>query len=751
MAKKGKDALQRESCEVYYHFDVEQDLGEGGNAKVFIATTKEDGSEVALKLLQKKNEESESRFADEVSIMCEWYPKVGGILPIIKADIDHFWYSMPIAIPIIEKVKSISDDRIETVVEYIIDLCTTLSQLHSNGISHRDIKPDNIYIYQDKPCFGDFGLVDFPDKENNKTRNDRGLGAVFTIAPEMKRNPVDQDGRKADVYSLAKTLWMLLTLEEKGFDGKYNRMDDEHRLANFNGLETAYLVEIEKLLAWATENDPIKRPAIDEFKEMLVKWRPSNADSEIAQRNEWRFMIEAAFGGFSPSSCEFRDVDEIVRILNVIGKSSAYNHMLFSKGGLDFTSAMRAPEEGCIYLYNRPFWTIIKPKALYFESFRDCRWNYFLLEADHLDYIYNDNEDEDLVEDNPGHYVPSTYVEYGVYDYDEGTPYPKGYKHVNRYTRGKFLIVLKGGPYNKIPSTYDGRHVYCTNIEFRDYLKDLEAALNKVKADYPEYQEHNLLGSMFFQKNPFADRMPDMELPDLGPTLPDGSGFVESQFQGWNFSDIIGGIPSDQGNLDYYLKVMVNDRGFRPFAPLCEFYYLAQDGSFKKSENHQMENPFFIQGREQIKQVYEAIMNRVFEICSEYDQDSVRNSFSLEIRWKRNAIPQYLFTKADIENVMRNADDRISNKLVICDDGHVMIVPFEENARLFCVVHFAWGGFKRYVGKYSSLSTLDETYNDSLACWLEYLKTGEYQFCDENMFCDEEATLSEIKQIMEID
>lgn len=724
-------------------------MGEGGNAKVFIAKTKPDGPKVALKLLQKRNEESESRFRDEVSIMCKWQPKVGGILPILKADLDHFWYSMPIATPIIEKVKSINNNRIETIVDYIINLSTTLSQLHGNGISHRDIKPDNIYIYQDTPCFGDFGLVDFPDKENNKTRNDKGIGAIFTIAPEMKRNPVDQDGTKADVYSLAKTLWMLLTLEEKGFDGQYNRMDDEHRLSAHEGLGKCYLVEIEKLLIKATENDPDLRPNIVEFRDYLCSWKKS-IEQGITQQNEWEFLLETALGGFSPRSCTFENVDDIVRILNAIGKSSAYNHMLFSRGGLDFTSARRATEKDCIYLYNRPFWTIIKPKALYFESFNDCCWNYFLLEADHLNYIYNDNEYEDLVEDTPGHYVPSTYVEYGVYDYDEGTPYPEGYKHVNRYTQGKFLIVLKKGPYNQIPSTYDGRHVYCTNNEFRDYLINLEAALNKVKADCPEYQEYNLLGSNLFQKNPFADRMPELEMPDLGPTLPNGSDFVESQFQGWNFSDIIGGIPSGIGNLDYYLKVKVNDLGFSPFAPLPEFYFLAQDGSFKKSENHQMESPFFIQGRKQIKQVYEAIMNRVFEICSEYDKDSVRNSFSLEIRWKRNAIPQYLFTKADIENVMRNADDRFSNKLVICDDGQVMIVRCEENAHLFCVVHTAWGGFNRYVGKYSSLSTLDETYNDSLACWLEYLKTGEYQFCDENMFCDEGATLSEIKQIMEI-
>ena len=50
--------------------------------------------------------------------------------------------------------------------------------------------------------------MDFPDNDDF-TKSDRGLGAIFTIAPEMKRNPKPADASKADVFSLAKTLWML--------------------------------------------------------------------------------------------------------------------------------------------------------------------------------------------------------------------------------------------------------------------------------------------------------------------------------------------------------------------------------------------------------------------------------------------------------------------------------------------------------------------------------------------------------------
>ena len=83
---------------------------------------------------------------------------------------------------------------------------------------------------------------------NNFTRNDKGLGAIFTIAPEMKRNPKGADGSKADVYSLAKTLWMILSGDEKGFDGQYSSIDQTHGLRFYDHLKNEYLVEIEELL-----------------------------------------------------------------------------------------------------------------------------------------------------------------------------------------------------------------------------------------------------------------------------------------------------------------------------------------------------------------------------------------------------------------------------------------------------------------------------------------------------------------------
>ena len=99
-------------------------------------------------------------------------------------------------------------------------LSITLEKLHEQGISHRDIKPANILYYNNRLCFVDFGLVKYPGKAD-VTPKKRDVGAKFTMAPEMRREASDANGLPADVYSLAKTLWIALTKQTKGFDGQY--------------------------------------------------------------------------------------------------------------------------------------------------------------------------------------------------------------------------------------------------------------------------------------------------------------------------------------------------------------------------------------------------------------------------------------------------------------------------------------------------------------------------------------------------
>jgi len=144
------------------YYEIIDELGEGGNAKVYRVKCKEDNEEYALKDLVVGGKEKHSR-----------------VDYILENKLD-----------------------IEEIVKGIISLSETLEKLHEKDICHRDIKPSNIYYYNNRFAFGDFGLVDFPNNTDDFTKSDKGLGAIFTIAPEMKRNPKNADSKKADVSEI---------------------------------------------------------------------------------------------------------------------------------------------------------------------------------------------------------------------------------------------------------------------------------------------------------------------------------------------------------------------------------------------------------------------------------------------------------------------------------------------------------------------------------------------------------------------
>ncbi len=184
-----------------------ENIGAGGNADVWLAR-RNDGQEGAVKILRNLKEETYARFRNEIAAL----QKLGDMDGIIrcsrrisrKEKVPGPGTRCRLLSPLRHSIITPTPRRSSP------NSCVSANagKLHALKIAHRDIKPENLLGLNGRLCFSDFGLVKYPDLAPI-TPERRDVGAKFTMAPEMRREAAGADGLPADVFSFAKTLWIL--------------------------------------------------------------------------------------------------------------------------------------------------------------------------------------------------------------------------------------------------------------------------------------------------------------------------------------------------------------------------------------------------------------------------------------------------------------------------------------------------------------------------------------------------------------
>jgi len=245
----------------------EERLGGGGNGEVWRAEA-DDGRTGAIKILStRRGREGRyrlARFKDEISFLVA-HPDLPGILPLLDSrisdDLDEpSWYVMPIAKPIREALGR--DPEPGVVVAAVAEIAGTLESLAAEGVAHRDIKPDNLFELGGRWVVGDFGLVTYPEK-NPRTEHGRRLGPIDYMAPEMRQDADRAAPGPADVWALAKTLWVLLTGQPLPLPGTHRPVDVAQALQE--RITFRFAAELDLLLERATQIEPGQRISMAEM------------------------------------------------------------------------------------------------------------------------------------------------------------------------------------------------------------------------------------------------------------------------------------------------------------------------------------------------------------------------------------------------------------------------------------------------------------------------------------------------------
>ncbi len=308
----------------------------------------------------------------------------------------------------------------------------------------------------------------------------------------MERDAVHADKYKADVYSMAKTIWMILTNDMKSFEGQY-LPNSVVSLRQYVSDDRLYLYPLEKMLSQCTDYNEDARPSAIELQRQFSEWIDINNSWSRQNLLQWQEVQEQLFPTMIPGHAEWYDKNDIVNVLRLLGKYNSQNHTFFPDGGgLDLTNASLSHEKDCIELHCDGLVFIVKPKKLSFEFINnEIEWNYFSLETEPLQAITPDYPSEyyseEFCEISPLNYQPLELFEnLSKEELDSIQP-----RHITRYLHGSFVMFHKNSIYNNFISQYKGEHEKLGLQQFRVQISQLADTYRGENMITIEEKRHN--------------------------------------------------------------------------------------------------------------------------------------------------------------------------------------------------------------------------------------------------------------------
>jgi serine/threonine-protein kinase len=298
-------------------FAIKGLIAEGAMGRVYLATAKNSGEYVAIKVIRPDfaNEPrrverflQESRIAEKLH-----HPNIARMIGC-----ESLGSSAMIAMEFVcgrslaQIVRQRGPLPVGEACEYVRQATDGLAYAATRGVVHRDIKPHNLMFDSQAKLIKivDFGLGRMVEEQRSGsrlTREDEILGTLDYISPEQSANSRTADAR-SDIYSLGCTFYFLLA-GAPPFSGKNAvQLLRKHELEQptpIRSLRPDVLPDMATLIDRMMKKDPKLRPQLPEILEVLGRSQTTNierwsgGDKDSTKRGARGFNSTAMFSALT--------------------------------------------------------------------------------------------------------------------------------------------------------------------------------------------------------------------------------------------------------------------------------------------------------------------------------------------------------------------------------------------------------------------------------------------------------------------